>query len=302
MASVRNTTLHTTPLYEFFSSESARDNKDIVLSAMEMDGKIRRLVSERLRNDPDVIRAAEQSIAKCNVCFLTNIQSIENTPRDVLLAFSSFIQIHFGRHLLPKVTYEHALEIDSIKDFIRRIFFSLRYSGDFRVSPNKGFVLPKCNKEKDCEVRFYETIGKVFGASFLGIGKIVIGKYFDPVVFEMIQALSSEEVEQIPEDLRSEIPEEISRKLFLIYIKKIMPDLTEEDTAKIFRDEFDAIITSIYFVTSKKEFMNRYFDEVFFGTLAISRGMYDFFTNKSTWEYTRAFSKEYFQRRVEGLE
>ena len=140
-------------------------------------------------------------------------------PFRILFLLSPFLE----RGFLPYIRYRDSFGTDA-GGLIRDVITSLFATG-YPTLHSKP-VLPDCNLSSlkayspAMRMRLHRTIGAIFGAALLGHRDIVIGRRFQPVLFQMILALNGEDIRQIS-DAGTDIPQEILMKLFRIYADHI---------------------------------------------------------------------------------
>ena len=146
-------------------------------------------------------------------------QQFGTDPFGILLRLTEDLE----KGLFPLIGYRDSLGIDTGgigRDLITSLFAAIYPA--VQAKP----VLPDCNLASlkayspATRMRLHKAIGAIFGAAVLGHRDIVIGNRFRLVLFQMIGALSAEEIHRISDDCTG-IPAEIVIKLFRMYVENI---------------------------------------------------------------------------------
>ncbi|MDP1607868.1 MAG: DUF4116 domain-containing protein [Chlamydiales bacterium] len=287
-----------------FASDAMQDHEAIVFAAVQQNGEALCFASERLQNDED-FQAIAQDPAGSNLLPIQFIQfdDFNRDPLSVLLALEEKI---ISCHTFPKIRYFNSPGLDHgglSKDCITRLFAEMFDSQNTRLP-----VKTKLNKERftpiiknslsaDC----YRAIGTVFAVVLCYEGMLTTGSYLHPVVFEMIHALSHQDILSLPFDLAAynQIPKEIISKILPIYAKNAI-GISEEWIQNILNGEFNEGLQSCG-VTSMDDFNLQYsFDQVLLAILMIAKSMHNSTPVDQTWDVWKTASAKDLSLNIEG--
>ena len=148
-----------------------------------------------MRNENDVLEMDEADFSA--------------NPKKMLLDFLNF---RVGKNSFPQIKYKNSLGLDYggvTRDFVSRVFKALHQDAlslGLLMRNSEGFLIPQL-KSKNTEmlneetyleqINCYKAIGVLFAAALKNHLSIRTGSHFHPVLFEMIHALSKEEISEI---------------------------------------------------------------------------------------------------------
>jgi hypothetical protein len=184
------------------------------------------------------------------------LPSIKINPKNIATKSGKLLVV-INKHLVkangifPRIKYldkkEKGYDLGGVsRDFVTKIFTNLckkeqkelplkeveEGTSSLFIPQIKDDPIPQGELSKADKIRCYESIGCIFATPIIG-QDLLIGHHFHPIVFKMLHCLTLKDLYKIPVQLESfnEIPIEIRRKLFEVYIKNMYPSIklsTEE--------------------------------------------------------------------------
>lgn len=237
------------------------------------------------------------------MCF----QDPEQCPVYLLTILYELLQRY---HSFPRIIYQDSEGIDAgglSRDFVARLFKRIfdKKNPCSPVAEFEGFLLPRVEPnpaspegvEIPNESKFlYQTIGMIFGAALSKADaySFAIGPYFHSVVFEMLSALSLEDLKALPEYFHTlddfSAHQHVLKKLLSCYLASRM---TQNEQTKETASQVAAFFIDNYFssqnlhelvtdpheiFSSAEEVLNMFpnADQIVLGVLSIAQGLYQF--------------------------
>lgn len=140
----------------------------------------------------------------------------------------------------------------------------------------------------------FKVLGRFFSAALQQYHSLVLGSHFDPVLFEMLIHLSSE-------DLTNYNSKQVFDKLLKIYLLKkfkVAEELADNLIANHITDE----LRDIYCIDSKDEFINEHkIDKKIKAVLLVATSMRDSLLDCSRWESLRGNSADVLREKIQGV-
>ncbi|MDP1609255.1 MAG: leucine-rich repeat domain-containing protein [Chlamydiales bacterium] len=230
--------------------------------------------------------------------FSVNLQRLQDDPISVLRALQEPLK---ENHSFPKIIYEDSDGIDAgalSRDLVTRLFKGIfdKENPQLPILELDDFFLPMVDSDFNYSELYqswhlYQAIGMIFAAAARkGSRPIITGKYFHPVLFEMLYCLSQEDLNKLPDQFAtfSDLPKDILKKLLSshLYSKVDGSDEQKKESASLLTEAFIENqfpdLFGIY--ESREEFLKAYpyADKIVLatpGALAIAHGMYKFLQN-----------------------
>lgn len=137
-------------------------------------------------------------------------------------------------------------------------------------------------------------MGRFFSAAIQEYQSVVIGRHFDPIVFEMIFNLNKD-------DFKEENFSKTVDKLMAIYLEKNL-NLKKKEVKNVLEDNLSEEFKDIYCVDSKDALIKSYeIDKKIEATLIIAKSLYGSLNNPSDWDPLKGDSFDIFHEKIEGV-
>lgn len=263
--------------------------------------------------------------------FCVDLSKLSQNPTEVLSKLSEYVKTY---HAFPSIRFWDAEEgltrgVDAgglTRDFITKLFQALskKVDDERTLLPTKdqgALVVPLVDSRSsisvDAQVKHYELIGYLYAHALKSsdANKIKTGPLYHPAVFEMIHALSADDISRIPPNLSKvgDVPQDIYEKQLKLYLKSQCPQyfppdaldaaieafvthgtVTEQMKAIWPKDDDDPAAVDV----TKEEVMPSVgFDKAILPVLIIGRSMKE---NGADWDAIRAKSPADLEDGIQG--
>jgi hypothetical protein len=281
-----------------YASTEHRANWYVVQTARQQNVNALQFASAEMQNMFSVSSLPSSYILGLGRPFIVKLEEIEEQPLQVLKALYPKMENNF-----PKIQYDDSPGVDAgglSRDFVTRLMKRV-FDSDKAVLPmteNGGKLMPLMEKGNQDQFVAYQAIGALFAHAFEKRQGIVTGNYFQPLLFQMIHALTNEEIATLSDSIHSEeIPKEIQDKLFRIYAKEEL-HLPDEQISAILQGNIPEELQS-YGYDSRDDFFNASLKQKMLASLVMAKSMRAHLSGPNSWDQVKGAVNE-FGLKIEG--
>lgn len=231
--------------------------------------------------------------------------AVEN-PRKILLELLPKIE----NGDFPMIRYQDSdgADLNGLsRDLVTLLFLAL-FDAKHLQLPVKPSGLPMADPNSEIpiqdQLQCYRAIGSIFAMALRGSKDFTTGPLFHPAFFDMLHALSNEDLSKIPPDLErfDQIPAALADQCLRPYIREELPFMPEEDRERILADDFDEDFRNYSGLDSKDHFIEKIeFSKIALPIFVVAKAMQRSLGRNGDWDKAKKDSANEMRLEIEGF-